>query len=402
MPNLAAGLLLLLSVSIATHAQLAEECSGQVAVTSEADLAAFAGCSSFSGTLTVSGTSLSSISWPALTSLTGSISVSSNSNLNVFSLDGLESCTGSLSLFNNTILSAFNVPNVETINVLEIVTAPNLRQLPLPSVHSLNTLKVEDTGLDNSGALPWTNLQKITDLGVSNNKFLKAIDMPSLTTVSGRFVIAANGLMEGKGQGSSLHLNNLTSVSNCTLRHLTDIEVPSLTSVGASLAFDETNIKEIVVPNLHTVGQTLSIVSNNLLSNVSFAELTTIGGALLIANNTELTTVDGFGKLKDISGVLNMRGAFTTVSLPAVSTVQGGMSVLSSTNFDCTTLSKVKANARGKTVCQAMVKSARPTNADGSEIMDSAASGSLLGKAKEHGSMWTALAVLGYAVYNIL
>ncbi|KAF9292204.1 hypothetical protein BGZ68_009795 [Mortierella alpina] len=402
MPHLAAALFLLLSVSIATHAQIDENCGSQVSVTTEADLAAVADCTSFSGTLTVSGTSLSSLSWPALTSLTGSISISSNANLNVFSLDGLESSTGSISLFNNTILSAFNVPNLETINVLEIVTAPNLRQLPLPSVHSLNTLKIEDTGLDNSGALPWTSLLKITDLGVSNNKYLTAIDMPSLTTVLGRFVIAANGLMEGKGQGSSLHLNNLTSVSNCTLRHLTDIEVPALTSVGASLAFDETNIKDIVVPNLRTVGQTLSIVSNNLLGNVSFGELTTIGGALLIANNTELTTIDGFGKLKDIAGVLNMRGAFATVSLPAVSTVQGGMSVLSSTNFDCTTLSKVKANARGKTICQANVKSARPTNADGSEIQDSAAPGSLLVKAREQGSLWMALAVLSYAVYNIL
>ncbi|KAF9983610.1 hypothetical protein BGZ75_004907 [Mortierella antarctica] len=403
MPHLAAGLLLVLSVSIATHAQLANNCGSQVAVTSEADLAAIAACSSFSGTLTVSGTSLSSLSWPALTSLTGSISVSSNPNLNVLSLNGLESSTGTISLFNNTILSAFNVPNLETINVLEIVTAPNLRQLPLPSVNSLNTLKVEDTGLDNSGALPWTTLRKVMDLGVSNNKFLKAIDMPSLITVSGRFVVAANGLMEGKGPGSSLHLNNLTSVSNCTLRHLTDIEVPALTSVGSSLAFDETSIKDIIVPNLQTVGQTLSIVSNNLLSNVSFAELTTIGGALLIANNTALTTVDGFGKLKDISGVLNMRGAFTTVSLPAVSTVQGGMSVLSSTNFDCSTLSKVKANARGKTVCQAMVKSARPTNADGSEMSDSAAPGSLLAKAREQGSLWTALAVLSYAAaYYVL
>ncbi|KAF9959030.1 hypothetical protein BGZ70_008993 [Mortierella alpina] len=396
MPHLAAGLLLLLSVTIATHAQL-DNCGSQVAVTSEADLAAIAECTSFSGTLTVSGTSLSSVSLPALTSLTGSISVSSNAKLNVFSLDGLESSTGSISLFNNTILSAFNVPKLETINVLEVVTAPNLRQLPLPSVHTLNTLKVEDTGLDNSGALPWTTLQKVTDLGVSNNKFLKAIDMPSLTTVSGRFVIAANGLMEGKGPGSSLHLNNLTSVSNCTLRHLTEIEVPALTSVSASLAFDETNIKEITVPNLQTVGQTLSIVSNNLLSNISFAELTTIGGALLIANNTALTTIDGFEKLKDISGVLNVRGAFTTVSLPAVSTVQGGMSVLSSTN-----LSKVKANARGKIVCQGMVKSARPTNADGSEILESAAPGSLLVKAREQGSMWTALAVLSYVVYTIL
>ncbi|KAI8599417.1 hypothetical protein EDD21DRAFT_324452, partial [Dissophora ornata] len=340
MARLASSLLLLLSAAIATTAQQ-EACASQVQVSSEADLSSLASCSTFSGTVTITGANLNAVSWPALKSLTGSIKVVSNPYLTTLSLDGLQSSTGIISCFNNTLLSAINMPNLKSIGSLEIITAPSLRQLSLPSIQSLNSLKVEDTGLDNSGTTPWSSLPKATDLGISNNKFLKSIDMPSLTAVSGRLVIAANGLMEGKGQGSSLHLPNLTSVSNCTFRHLTDLQVPSLSEVSSSLSFDETNLQTITVPQLKNVGQTLSIVSNNVLNNISFSELTSIGGALLIANNTQLTNVSGFDKLKDISGVLNMRGAFNNVSLPAVSTVQGGMSVQSSSNsFDCSTLSK--------------------------------------------------------------
>ncbi|KAG0038384.1 hypothetical protein BGZ82_000342 [Podila clonocystis] len=361
-------LLLFLSASLAAHAQL-DSCAKQVDIASEAEIASIAACSTFSGSVTISGAGINAVVWPALKSLTGSIKVTSNPHLAALHFDGLKASTGTITLFNNTILSVIDMPNLQSINSLEIVTAPNLRQFSLSSVETINSLRIEDTGLDNSGTLPWSHLHQAIDLGVSNNKFLRTIDMPSLKSVSGKLVIAANGLMEGEGQGSSLLLSNLTTCSNCTFRHLTELKVPSLSAVSASLSFDETNLEKLDVPALKSVGQTLSIVSNNVLSNISFAELTSIGGALLIANNTELTTIDGFQNLKDIAGVLNMRGTFINISLPHVSSVQGGMSVLSSSNdFDCSTLAKVKASARGKTVCQAKVVSAKPTNADGTLV----------------------------------
>ncbi|KAG0278068.1 hypothetical protein BGZ95_004773 [Linnemannia exigua] len=388
MAPIASSLLLLLSAAIAVNV-----CGNQVVASSEADIAALTACSSFSGSLTISGiSSLTAVSLPGLQSLTGTIKIASNPHLTTLALDGLQSSTGSITLYNNTLLSIVSIPNLQTINALEIVTAPSLRQLSLANVQSINSFKVEDTGLDNSGILPWSSFQKVNDIGISNNKFLKAIDIPGLNTISGRLIVAANGLLEGKGEGASLRLSNLTSVSNCTLRHLTDLQLPSLSAVSSSLSVDETNLKLITAPQLKTVGQTLSIVSNNLLSNISFSELTSIGGALLIANNTELTSVDGFAKLKEISGVLNMRGDFSNVSFPQVSSVQGGMSVLSSSkDFDCSTLSKVKASARGKTICQAQVKSAKPTNSNSDDSLSNSAV-SLMNAKK--GAVWAAIGLL--------
>ncbi|KAK3805197.1 MAG: hypothetical protein J3Q66DRAFT_446092 [Benniella sp.] len=94
-------------------------------------------------------------------------------------------------------------------NTLEIVTASALRQLPLPTIQSIGSLKIEDTGLDNTGPLLWSNLPKATDLGV---------------------------------------------ITNCTFRHLTDLQIPQLSQVGASLAFDETNLQTILAPKLKAVG----------------------------------------------------------------------------------------------------------------------------------------------------
>ncbi|KAF9932196.1 hypothetical protein FBU30_008751 [Linnemannia zychae] len=372
-------------------------CGKQVIASSEADIAPLVSCSSFSGVLTVTGSSINAIILPVLQSLTGTIKISSNSHLTTLALDSLQNSTGVITLYNNTLLSVISAPNLRNVNSIEIVTAPNLRQLSLPNVQAIDSFRVEDTGLDNTGSLPWSSFQKVNDIGISNNKFLKSIDIPSLNTVSGRLIIAANGLMEGHGDGSSLHLSNLTSVSNCTLRHLTDLQLPSLSTVGSSISFDETNLKLISAPHLKTVGQTLSIVSNNLLSNISFSELTSIGGALLIANNTELTSVDGFALLKEISGVLNMRGDFSNVTFPSVSSIQGGMSVLSSSNdFDCSTLSKVKASARGKTVCQAQVKSAKPTNSNSDEVLSNSA------VSISNGALWTAIvfvcSIVSYAL----
>ncbi|KAF9903250.1 hypothetical protein EC991_004022 [Linnemannia zychae] len=398
MTRISSSLLLLLSAAIAVSAQHGKLlkfmiCGSQVVANSEADIAPLAVCSSFSGSLTVSGiSSLTAVALPTLQSLTGTIKIASNPHLTTFALDSLQNSTGSITLYNNTLLSAVNIPNLKNLNSLEIVTAPSLRQLSLANVHAINSFKVEDTGLDNSGALPWSSFQKAADIGISNNKFLKTIEIPGLNSISGRLIIAANGLLEGKGEGASLHLSNLTSVSNCTLRHLTDLQLPSLSAVSSSLSFDDTNLKLITAPQLKTVGQTLSIVSNNLLFNISFSELTSIGGALLIANNTELTSVNGFAKLKDISGVLNMRGDFTNVSFPEVSSVQGGMSILSSSkDFDCSTLSKVKASARGKTVCQAQVKSAKPTNSNNDDVLLNSAVSLMTSK---QGALWTAIALL--------
>lgn len=70
--------------------------------------------------------------------------------------------------------------------------------IPLRTIQSTSSLKIEDTSLDNSGSLPWTRLPKGTDLGIGSNEFLINIGILRLFQVFGRFVVASNGLMGGQ------------------------------------------------------------------------------------------------------------------------------------------------------------------------------------------------------------
>lgn len=92
------------------------------------------------------------------------------------------------------------------------------------------------------------------------------------------------------------------------------------------------------------------------------------------------------------------------VSFPAVSSVQGGMSILSSSkDFDCSTLSKVKASARGKTVvCQAQVKSAKPTNSNGDRDDASLNGSSSLMSTTTQGAVWATVALLSSLASYVL
>ncbi|KAG0245478.1 hypothetical protein BGW41_000105 [Actinomortierella wolfii] len=373
---LRATALLMISTAVVVLAETGG-CSGQVSAASDTDLATVAECSTFSGTLTVMGPGVTSIVLPKWTSLTGTLNVTSNRYLNAIELSGLRSMTGIISIFNNTILSSISVPNLASLNSLEVIAAPNLRHLALPKVESVNTLKIEDTGVDNSGPVPWTNITKAEVIGVSNNKFLRSIVMPQLTSVNKFLMVAANGLMEGHGEGSTLLVSNLTTCADCTFRHLTELDISSLTKVSSALAIDETNLTAVNAPKLKSVGQTMSIVACHRLTNASFPELTAIGGALQIANNTNLVNVDGFGKLAEIGGVLDVRGAIANMSFPLMRSIQGGLTVMSSSDFDCSSLANVKAGTRGKIQCQAKVQSARPINGNSPELDSNAGSASI-------------------------
>merc|ERR1712000_594297 len=92
------------------------------------------------------------------------------------------------------------------------------------------------------------------------------------------------------------------------------------------------------------------------LNNLSFPELTTIGGGFLVANNTELEAVDQFPKLKTIAGALDFRGVFENVTFPALGDVRGGANVESSTQDDtlCNAFNRASDRGiiKGKTSCK--------------------------------------------------
>jgi len=70
--------------------------------------------------------------------------------------------------------------------------------------------------------------------------------------------------------------------------------------------------------------------------------LTTVGG-LQIANNSELVTINGFEKLKTVTGALDVTGNYSDAEFPALTRVDGAFHMVSSSNFSCTHFNSIRS-----------------------------------------------------------
>jgi hypothetical protein len=69
---------------------------------------------------------------------------------------------------------------------------------------------------------------------------------------------------------------------------------------------------------------------------LSFPVLQTIDGTFLIANNSQLQTINGFDKVETIGGSIDWTGSFNNASLASIQDVRGGVNVQSSSSsFQC-------------------------------------------------------------------
>jgi hypothetical protein len=78
------------------------------------------------------------------------------------------------------------------------------------------------------------------------------------------------------------------------------------------------------------------------LKNLSVPQLQLLGGALSLANNTELSEVD-VPKLKQVDGTVDVTGNFKKIDLSSLVDVRGGLNVQTSSNeFSCDNVNKLK------------------------------------------------------------
>nr|OQO15774.1 hypothetical protein B0A51_16742 [Rachicladosporium sp. CCFEE 5018] len=136
--------------------------------------------------------------------------------------------------------------------------------------------------------------------------------------------------IEANGRNIAVTFPNLEWAFNITLRNVSEISMPSLAAVNGSLGFYSNFFESVNAPNLTTVGQSLSFVSNQKLNNASFPQLTSVGGGLQIANNTNIEKIDGFPKLQTVGGALDFYGNFSDVALPSLMDVRGAFNLQSS------------------------------------------------------------------------
>jgi hypothetical protein len=233
--------------------------------------------------------------------ITGDLTCMNAGFLTELSADQLGSIGGKFNLQNLTILSTLAFSSLNTVNEIYWQGLPALQGLNFPQgVSKAKNVLISNTQLY---SLAGIELETIENFDIDNNVYLNTVNVNSITTISGSLTVSNNY------KDLDITFDNLQSAKNMTFRNVSSVVMPSLSQVNGSLGFYSDTFQSYSAPNLTSTGG-LVFVDCPQLSNISMPKLTLIGGGFLIANNTNLKSIEGFPKLQTVVGALDFAGAF--------------------------------------------------------------------------------------------
>lgn len=319
--------------------------TGTMTISSQGDAGAIAGCTTFSGTIAVATGVTAPLSLDGIQTITGDLIVENVIGLPSFEAGNLASIEGTFSLINMTLLTSLSMPQLSIVNTIEWITLPRLQSLSFnKGVTNATAVNIFDSAL---GSLSGLNLESVSEMTISNNGQLTEVDLP-ITSINTGLAIEFNG------QTMDVSFPNLENAFNLTFRNVSSLSMPGLGQVNQSVGFYGCTFDNISLPNLTSVGGSITFVGNNDVTNITMPELTSITGALFLSANPMLDTVNGFPLLKTIEGAIDMSGNFSSVSLPALSFVQGAVNIQSTADISqtCNNFQKLGTQViKGKLTC---------------------------------------------------
>jgi hypothetical protein len=231
---------------------------------------------------------------------------------------------GSIELDGLTRLYAVDMPKLKTVETIKWNALPNLQTIGFTAeVTKADNVRIENTALR---SLKGINIEKADTIFVANNGYINEINM-QLGNVSDSLTFADNN------EKLAVTLPNLIWATNLTFRFIGSLEMPSLETLNGSLGLYNNGFDSFSAPNLTSIGEALAIVANEKVSNISFPMLTKITDNLQIANNTNLTAIDGFPLLESIGGAFDISGNMSDVETPKLDSVKGAFNLQSTDNI---------------------------------------------------------------------
>ncbi|CDH55375.1 cell wall protein ecm33 precursor [Lichtheimia corymbifera JMRC:FSU:9682] len=316
---------------------LGDDCSGDLKVDSQAELAKLQSCKSYAGTITIDSTTAPTLDFAGVSTVEGDIVITDNGQLTQIVFPNLERITGTMRLENNTLLSKIEWPSLNTLDALDVTVQPSLSSISFPAgLSNANKISIADTM---AASIDGIVLSHIDTLAVDNNAQLKKLDLRNLSDVSSTICVSANS------PRLNLDLSHLQSVQQGSFVDLANITLPNLEKVKGDLSFTDNHFDSLNLPNMTDVSGTLTVAGNNKLEKLSVPELQRLGGALLIANNTRLDAVEAFPKLEQVDGSVDLTGSFRLVDLPKLQNVKGGLNVQTTNDqFSCDSVNHLKGD----------------------------------------------------------
>ncbi|KAK5019539.1 hypothetical protein BJ546DRAFT_366509 [Cryomyces antarcticus] len=332
-----------------------------------ADALALAGCKTYTGTIAIATDSAATVDLDGVQELHGSLIVANNTGLNTLSASSLQSISDTLMFSNLSIFNNMTFPSLRSINtlILSRVPSPNIVNLYPTGAPSVINLQVTNTYLEglSSFSLQTSQLQTLV---IVNNSYLETAQL-AIGNITQQARIANNG------GNLTVSFPNLVNAYDLDIANCTYLELPELVSVSNNLKLSWNSFLSLELPNLTFTGGGLNITNNNVLADIAFGHLVSVNGDLNILENPKLANLSGFPGLSSVGAKLDLTGAFTNVSLPALRNVRGDMTVQSSESLNCTALQDEKFAVHGKYVC---LENSTPTSSAVNATTTQGASGS--------------------------
>lgn len=183
--------LIVASISISAVLSASHGCSGPIHIKSEQDLDSIRHCQTFDGTITIQNlTSESVINLSQLQHVQGDLIFNGNSDLSQVVLAGLRQIDGELKFQENQQLKRLDLTQLTAVRSIDISVEPSLDTILFPSgLSQIEAMKVTDTTANKIEGLTFN---KIKDIHIANNVYLKHINMNHLQQINGIITISSN------------------------------------------------------------------------------------------------------------------------------------------------------------------------------------------------------------------
>lgn len=314
-----------LALAGSVYGQSSCSVSATTTIQNAGDATALAGCKTFSGSIAIATGTTDDIALNGIKKLNGNLVSTDNANMKRISADSLTEIDGTMTLDGLTRLYAVEFPMLKKVQGIKWNALPNLQTIGFTAeVTEADKINIQNTAIR---SLKGINIEQVDTIFIANNGYINEVNM-QLGNVSDSMTFADNN------EALKITLPNLIWATNMTFRFVGSLEMPSLESLNGSLGLYNNGFESFSAPNLTSIGEALAIVANEKVSNISFPVLTKINDNLQIANNTNLSIIDGFPKLKSIGGAFDISGNMSDVETPSLDSVKGTFNLQSTGNVN--------------------------------------------------------------------
>ncbi|KAI8090125.1 uncharacterized protein B0P05DRAFT_464170 [Gilbertella persicaria] len=293
------------------------KCEQNIKVIAQAHLDEIKSCKNFKGTIEINQMPEVNLRMEGVQELVGDLIITNNGALQSFTAPDLRKVDGTVRIENHTFLNKLDLPQLTEANAISLFVLPALEVIQFPAgLSKVNTMRIEDTHAPKVDGFKPETIESFT---LTGNKLIKAFDFNSVKQVTGDLLIIGNSA------DLDFQATQLTSLNKAAFFNMDKLDLPALTQVRSDISFHENNFASLNMDAIEHIGGTVTIANNEKLTETSFKNLNRVVGALSIGNNTQLNAIDGFPKLTEIHGMVDLAGGFNSYSLPALQDVRGGM-----------------------------------------------------------------------------